>query len=158
MRRPLCLLVALLMAWGGPAFGQLTTRPLGQRTMSVSVPVTLASDQIVCPSVMAISQTTTTKVVSGSSGKKFYICSIVLVSDTAQFVNVIEGTGTTCGTGGTALLGSTTAGSGMSFAANGGIAMTAGSPFLVTTTATDDLCVTQSGTGRVSGMITYALL
>jgi hypothetical protein len=111
----------------------------------------------VCTSFIALSQTAGTKVVAGVSGKKIYICSILIVANAAETVSLIEGTGTVCATGGTAIYGSTTAANGMSFAANGGFAQAAARPFLVTSTNTDDLCVIQNGSSRVTGGISYSI-
>lgn len=107
----------------------------------------------VCTGVTAITQTTSTDVKTFTNTG--FICSIVLVSDTAQFVAVVEGTGSVCATGGAALLGSTTVGSGLSLAANGGFSAVAATPWLKMITSADHLCVLQSGAGRVGGVITW---
>lgn len=107
-----------------------------------------------CTSSIAISQTTSTDVLTTTA--KAHICSIVLVSDTAQFINVIEGTGTLCATSGAALIGSTTAGNGLSVAANGGFSAVSDRAWLKTKVTGDHVCITQSGSGRLSGVITYA--
>src|SRR5581483_4041243 len=52
----------------------------------------------------AISQTASTKIVSATSGKKNFVCALVLVSASTEVVNVVEGTGSTCGTGTAALV------------------------------------------------------
>jgi len=106
-----------------------------------------------CDASVAISQTASTDVLTSTA--KIHICSIILVSDTAQFINVIEGTGTVCATGGAALIGSTTAGSGLSVAANGGFSAVSDRAWLKSKTTADHICVTQSGSGRLSGVITY---
>lgn len=107
----------------------------------------------VCTNRVAISQTTSTDILTLTNIG--YICSIVLVSDTAQFVSLVEGTGSTCGTGGAALLGSTTVGSGMSLAVTGGFVAVAATPWLKMVASADHLCLLQSGSGRIGGVITY---
>jgi len=106
-----------------------------------------------CTSSVAISQTASTDVLTLTN--RGHICSIILVSDTAQFINVITGTGTVCATGGAALIGSTTAGNGLSVSANGGFSAVSDRAWIRTPSAVH-LCVTQSGSGRLSGVITYS--
>lgn len=102
---------------------------------------------------VAISQTTSTKLISSSSGKKNHICSLVLVTGAAEIVNIVEGTGSVCGTSTTAIVGSTTVGNGMSFAANGGLSGIART--IPGTGTTVDTCLTQDGSDRVAGYLTY---
>jgi hypothetical protein len=110
-----------------------------------------------CTSVINIAQTTSTDV--HTSTAKLHICSIVLVSATAQSIGIDEGTGTTCETGGTALIGVSSTSSAtpqIALAANGGFSSVGGIPWLQTTTTADHLCVLQSGSGEVAGTITYS--
>ena len=103
-----------------------------------------------------ISQTTSTKLISATSAKKNYICSIVVVAAAAEIINIVEGTGSVCGTSTAALVGSTTAANGLSFAANGGFSATAGKSTAIPGIGTNvDTCLTQSTTSRVSGYLTY---
>ena len=111
----------------------------------------------VAPTKVAISQTATTKLISQVSAKTNYVCAITIVAAAAEIVNIVEGTGTTCGTGTVALVGSTTAANGLSFAANGGWSGGDGHhTFIVGSGTNIDLCLTQNGTSRVSGFITYS--
>lgn len=106
-----------------------------------------------CTGVINISQTSTTDVHTFAAYG--YVCSIVLVSATAQNIGVDEGTGTTCETNGTALIAvsSTSAATPTAaVAANGGFVDPA--PFK-TQASGDHLCVLQSSNGNVSGIITY---
>lgn len=104
-----------------------------------------------CTSVKAVNQTASTDLVTSTN--KLHICSIVLVSATAQNLSLTEGTGTTCATGAAALIGGTTAS--VAVAANGGFSAVSDRAWLVTQTTADHLCLLQSGTGNVSGVITY---
>jgi hypothetical protein len=125
---------------------------LGQATMSVSSPITFASDQIgSCTGVIPINQTAATDL--KTSVAKLNICSVVIVSATAQSVSLVEGTGSVCATGIAALIGGTTAS--MALPANGGFTSISGLPWLKTQTTADHLCLLQSGAGNVSGIITY---
>jgi hypothetical protein len=105
---------------------------------------------------VAISQSTSALVLAGTAGKKTYVCSMVIVSSDAENVSLVEGTGSVCATGIAALIGSTTAANGPNLAANGGfslgnsqgtVAAGAGSGY--------DICLLQSGSGRVAGVMTY---
>lgn len=104
----------------------------------------------------AISQAASAVLVAGVSAKKTYICSLSLIAAAAEVFNLVEGTGSTCGTGTTAVMGSTTTAQGLSLAANGGLTLGSGvSAVAFSATNTDDLCMTQSGSSRLSGNITY---
>ena len=105
-----------------------------------------------CNSQIAISQTANTTVVVGIAGQKIYICSILLISATAQSLSLVEGTGTACGTGKVAIIGGTNAS--ISVIDQGGFS--AISPFgWLSTVSGNNLCLLQSGTGNISGVITY---
>lgn len=99
---------------------------------------------------------TATELIAGVSAKKIYVCSVLLVSTTAQTFSIIEGSGTTCGTNPAAVIGNSTAANGMAFAANGGFAMGSGLRAIAkTATAANALCLLSSGTDYISGVITY---
>ena len=144
------------MCFDGTTWDRCTKATAGQGAVDTATQrVTLAQGSTACPNYVAISQTADTTLVSGTSSQYFYICSIILVAGAAEVVSLWEGTGTACGTGSTAILGSTTEANGLSLAANGGFTMVSGVPFLRTATTANDICLRQSGTNRVSGVITY---
>lgn len=97
-----------------------------------------------------ISQTASTKIISQAAGKKNIICGGFIFTAAAEIVNIVEGTGSTCGTGTAAIAGSTTAANGMSFAANGGLSIVSFIPGIGTNV---DTCLTQSGSNRVAGVL-----
>ena len=108
----------------------------------------------------SISQTANTQLVTGTASKKIYVCSIHLVAAAATNVAVVEGTGTVCGTGATGVsgFGGATAATGWNFAANGGIALGNGESSLgAEGTGGDNLCIFISGSGQVSGGISYVV-
>lgn len=112
--------------------------------------------QSVAKATTPISQTASTRIVTGTSAKKTYVCSMLAVSSTGDTLNLIEGTGSTCGTGSAAVVGSTTAANGMTFSAGGGFGSGGGGyASLGTATNADDLCLTQSGSSRVAGYVTW---
>ena len=108
----------------------------------------------------SISQTGNTQLVTGTTAKKIYVCSIHLVAAAATNVAVVEGTGTVCGTGaaGVSGFGGATAATGWNFAANGGIALGNGDSSLgAEGNSGDNLCIFNSGSGQVSGGISYVV-
>jgi hypothetical protein len=111
-------------------------------------------------SYISFSQTANTKIVSGTSSKKIYVCSINVVTATAQNIAIVEGTGSTCGSGtaGVTGFGGATAATGWNFQANGGISYGNGASSIgAEGTAADDFCVFQSGSGQVSGGMSYVV-
>jgi hypothetical protein len=107
-----------------------------------------------------VNLTASGQVITGTSAKKNYICSIDIVSSTAQNIALVEGTGTVCATNIFGLAGGTTAVTGWNFAANGGLTKGAGSgtvysPSADTFAAAANVCLLLSGSGQTSGQITY---
>ena len=108
----------------------------------------------------SINQTGNTEIVAGTASEKIYVCSIHVVAAVATDVAVVEGTGTVCGTStaGVNGFGGATAATGWNFAANGGIALGNGDSSLGAEVASgDNLCIFNSGSGQVSGGISYVL-
>ena len=97
------------------------------------------------------------QLVAPVAAKRVYLCSLVVVSGAAWIGNVIEGTGAACTTANeAAVIGSTTAASGMSFAANGGFVYPGGGSMIASTqTAANGLCLLQSGTAALAGIATW---
>lgn len=103
-----------------------------------------------------ISLTADTVIISATSAKKNYICTLVIVAGAAEIAAITEGTGSTCGTGEAALVGSTTDANGMSFAANGGLSAVGGNSTVIAgKTANVDTCLNVSGSNRVAGWVTW---
>lgn len=102
-----------------------------------------------------ISQTAGTQLITGTSSKKTYICSVVLVGSDAENVSLVAGTGTVCATNTVAVIGGASAATGPNLAANGGFTMGTGVAAIAATTVNaDNLCLLQSGSGRVAGVMT----
>jgi hypothetical protein len=102
-----------------------------------------------------ISQAANTKLLSGP-GRKLYLCSMLIVAADAENVSLVEGTGSTCGTGTLAIVGGTTAATGPNLPAGGGW-QGGGGAGTIAVTGGVDLCLFQSGSGRVAGNLTYAI-
>jgi len=108
-------------------------------------------------SIANINLTASGQIISGSNYT--FVCSVFLVTATAQNIAFVEGTGTTCATSTAALAGGTTAATGQNWAANGGFAMGTGQSWIMkTATSGDNICVLLSGTGQTSGNVTYVQL
>lgn len=97
------------------------------------------------------------QLVPGVASKKVYICSLFVVGAAAFVGNIIEGTGAACTTANElAVIGSTTAASGVSLAANNGWVLGNGLGTVgVTATAANGICLLQPGTIALAGNITY---
>lgn len=100
-------------------------------------------------------------IITGTSAKKIYICSLVIVTATAQNINLVSGTGTVCATSTAATLGlsgGTTAGTGWNFAANGGLTIGSGG-FTIgqTNVNADNLCMLTSSSGQITGGLSYVV-
>jgi hypothetical protein len=83
-----------------------------------------------------------------------------VVAAAATNIAVVEGTGTVCGSGtaGVGGFGGGTAATGWNFAANGGIALGSGESSVgAEGTSGDNLCIFNSGSGQVSGGISYVV-
>lgn len=138
------LTAGLQMYYNGTAWVRMTPSPCGDASLLTTV---------------AISQTASTKLISAASSKKNYLCNLVIVAGAAEIVGMVEGTGSTCGTGTAALIGSTTAANSMSFLANGGVSLMGGVGGIIKSAGANvDVCLMQSGSNRVSGFLTYAQL
>ncbi len=148
------MLVAMsaLYASAAAAQGQFATGQAGASTLDPC--------QAQTKLFASINQTANTQLVAGTSSKKIYVCSIHVVVAAATSVALVEGTGTVCGTGtaGVSGFGGATAATGWSFMANGGIALgNGGAAVGVEGTSADNLCLFNSGSGQVSGGISYVV-
>jgi hypothetical protein len=107
---------------------------------------------------VAVNQTTGTQLFTGTASNRTYICHVNLVTATAQNIALVSGTGTVCATSTGPLMGGTTAATGWNFAANGGIAAGAGNGSIAKSdTDADNVCILQSGSGQISGVIAYVV-
>jgi hypothetical protein len=108
------------------------------------------------PTEANVNLTATGQIITGTSSKQTYICSLSLVVNGADNIALVEGTGTNCGTSTAGMAGGTTAATGWNFAANGGLAHGAGiGPVYRTATAADNVCILASGSSQISGSAMY---
>lgn len=104
-----------------------------------------------------ISQTANAQIIAGIPGRRVFVCHLMVVGADAENISLVEGSGTTCGSNTAAVIGGATAANGMNFAANGGVAEGVGSTWVAATaTPGNSVCVFQSGSGRVAGVLKYA--
>lgn len=112
-------------------------------------------------SYFSISQTASAQVITGTSAKKIYICSLNIGPNAdAENVSLVEGTGTVCATNTIAVPGTpaATAANGWQMAANGGLATNGGGGSMAATSVNaDNVCLLQSGSGRVAGGGSYVV-
>lgn len=95
-----------------------------------------------------------TKIVTGTSAKKTYVCSIFLLAGAADNVAVVGGTGTNCGTTTVGLVGGATAATGLILATNSGWQGGNGvSSIFSTTVNADDFCLITSAAVQLSGVV-----
>lgn len=101
-----------------------------------------------------ISQTANAQLVALTSGKIIYVCNAFYNGSDAENISLVEGTGSVCAGATAAVIGAATAAAGNNFAANSGMAIGNGaSSVAATATVSHALCLFQSGTGRVAGVI-----
>ncbi len=105
---------------------------------------------------VAVSQTTNTQLIGQVSAQKAYVCSILIVGSTTANVSLVEGTGTVCASSTVAIIGGTAASSGPLISAAGGFAQGNGASYVAFTSGTNvNVCLLQSTTDRVAGVLTY---
>jgi hypothetical protein len=134
----------------------------GQATMANSSPVVIASNQSVgdpCMFQAKVStpisaSTATTLLVPASGSTRIYVCELAIIVAGADAVSLIEGTAT--GGNAKAVMGSTSAGSGMSLPANGGLTLGSGVGVVAqTASASSNLFLLLSAVATAAGNLTY---
>jgi len=142
------------------------TNANGQASIASSSPVVLPAVQVTADPCslnaktnVAIAQSTTSaqQLVALSANSAIYVCSMFVISGSANTLAVINGTGTNCANGSTAVIGSNTLGTSMSFAANGGFTLGNGGATIAKIASTQELCIVTQ-TGVMAGNLTYVYL
>lgn len=156
-----CTIAALIKYLNTQAATTATNTAAPIPTQAVTVPIGgVTNDPCQYATKTRFTFTTSTQIaqlVAPSGSTQVYICSLVTVGDVATKQSIIAGTGSVCTTANEeALIGSTTAASGLSFAANGGFAFGAGAGTVTrTVTGGNGVCMQQSGSGLVAGGGTF---
>lgn len=105
------------------------------------------------PTTLPVSAAADAAIITAVASNRTYICGgVIAAQGTGETINIWEGTGTACGTGSAALVGSTTEANGIALAANGGFIIPSTIPGLSTNV---DVCIRLSSTNRVAGYLTY---
>jgi hypothetical protein len=129
---------------------------------TVSVPVIASQRQVnsdPCGSSVwtyyPINVSSNTQVVASLAGENVYLCEYYIQPVTAAAnVNIVEGTGTTCGTNTAGMLGGATAALGAVLTTNGGFVLPpAGRAYTKTATVGDAMCIFTSA--AVEGVLAY---
>lgn len=115
---------------------------------------------ILCDSFKPVSIAIDTTVITAPNANMFiYVCSYNLGTGVANNFSIVEGTGTVCATGLAAMVGSTTAASGLNLAANGILNYGGGSGVVTkTAVAGDNVCILRSSAGPLAGVIGYTVM
>lgn len=143
---PFALLIALA---GGILLSHFSDPPKAQAASQFA--------NIVCDNYKPLSISADTQVVTAGSANMFiYVCSIGVVAGTADNFSVVEGTGATCGTNTAAVIGGTTAATGMILAINNNFNLGSGSGAIAkTAVAGDNVCILRSSAGPLSGVMAW---
>lgn len=112
---------------------------------SIFVPATMASVPI------NISTATTTRLVTGISGKSIYVTQWNAIGGGTGNITLEYGTGTTCGTGTTTLTGA------YPLIANVGLVVGIGNGAVLVLPAGTSLCALTSAAVQISGSLAYAI-
>ena len=114
---------------------------------------TAATNPMVCHTTVAFSTTADIVLAHSQNSMRIFICSVVVVAAGAEGVSIVEGTGTVCATGLRGVIGGF--GGTMALAANGGFSSISPFPWVSSAVAGNQVCLDKSGSGNVSGTITY---
>ncbi len=106
-----------------------------------------------CPYTVEINQTSSSVVVPGVAGKLTHFCTFAAVTATGQSVSLVQGTGSTCGTGTKGLYGGTTASA--VWADKGGVHGISDRITIPGRVVGGDTCMLQSAAANISGTLTY---
>jgi hypothetical protein len=107
----------------------------------------------------SINLTGSAQIIAGTSAKKTYICAMNLVT-AGTSIAMVEGTGSTCATNIFALIGGTTAATGLPLLANNGLTLGSGagtvvSPSADANAAAANVCLLYNGNAQTSGHVSY---
>lgn len=116
-----------------------------QAQQSVNVPATMASVAI------TISTATTTRLVTGATGKTIYITSLIVVAGGTGNIQFVSGTGATCGTGQTNVTGN------IALTAQTGFTIGTGNGVVLVLVQGDSLCAVTSQAVGMPGSLSYAI-
>ena len=130
------------------------THVVGYRAAPLHVVANTGSANLTCHSTAAVHQTSSGAIIAhGATGLRLFICGVVLTAQSAERISLVEGAGSSCGTGTRGVIGGSSAS--MPLGANGGYVSVSPFPQFSTAVAGNQLCLLKSGSGIVSGTVTY---
>ena len=130
------------------------THVVAYRAAPLHVVANTGSANLTCHSTAAVHQTSSGDIIAhGAAGLRLFICGAILISQSSERISLVEGTGAACGTGTRGVIGGSSAS--MPVGANGGYVSVSPFPQYATAVAGNQLCLLKSGSGVVSGTVTY---
>jgi hypothetical protein len=151
MRKITALWLALTLVLAGMVLDRLASPPKARAASQFA--------NILCDTFAPVSSASSVQAITAPNANMFiYVCNFGFGSIGGSDYSIVEGTGSTCGTGTKAMFGGTTAAAGMGLAANGTFEEGSGvGAILKTAVAGDNVCLIVSGTGPLAGGIAYTL-
>lgn len=95
------------------------------------------------------------QIITTTSSRKITLCTVLLISADAKNMSLVEGTGAICATNRLGLIGGST--ESLPLAANAGFVIVNDRPVIPTQVTGNNVCLLQSTTGVVSGVIVYGI-
>ena len=110
----------------------------------------------ICNLTQPINSTSlSSQIITTTSSRKITLCTVLLISADAKNMSLVEGTGAVCATSRLGLIGGST--ESLPLAANAGFAIVNDRPVIPTQVTGNNVCLLQSTTGVVSGVIVYGI-
>lgn len=143
--------------WTGGSSPTVTINWLGTANSSGNPAGSLDPCAATTRSVAVINTTASAQLIAGAAGKQTYVCWIQFsLSAVADNVSLVEGTGSTCGTGTAGMAGGATAATGWNLLANASVTGGGYTSFgWKTATLADNVCFLVSSASQISGVIQY---
>jgi len=135
--------------------GAVHVAAIAQPVHVVGVSIVNEAFPLTCHSSMAFhTSARATTIAHANSGMKIYICGLLVLSQAADSVSIVEGQGTACATGRQELIGHTTAA--LSLPATGGFSTVHPFPWINSKITGNAVCLIKgNATQHVSGVIMY---
>lgn len=146
MRIIVTLLLWAVFCLPTTAQAQQTIRPCHTSNGANCIPEFGASNSV----PISVAAATTTQLLALVTGSRIYITSYDFMAAGTNAVKLVYGTGSNCGTGTTDLTGA------YPLIAQAGISKGNGLGAILFLPVSNALCITTSGTGQVSGSVSYA--
>jgi hypothetical protein len=106
---------------------------------------------------ISFSTAATNPLVTGATGKNTYVCKLILQTNAANNVAIVEGTGTSgaCSSSLAGMMGGTTAATGFNLPANGQLVLDGGGQtgWAKTAVQADNVCLINSASTQLSGVL-----